>query len=288
MRLNLVNGFDTAFSIPGVYELLKEYFEVCHVDNFDYPGLTIINQRDREKIILTDNIIFENLWEIPEQKDRTLESTKWFWINESLWYRSLGLDSYTSNKTWEYSWLMPMNLRKPWRTIFKDMISSALDRCVWSYCAEGILLPGSQGAGTIQDQREFLPAWWDSTSALISIESNVALGQIPFPTEKTLRGFAFSSPTIIVGSQGLLEQTKEWGFESWSELWDESYDKIVETIPRMQVVADIVNTVNLKSYPKSVLEKLSHNKDLFWNYKKTKDHFEQIIVEPITRLADVG
>lgn len=283
MRLNLVNGFDTAFNTLGVYDLLCRYFDVHHVDYFNQPGITIINQRDKFNPAVDGNVLFENLWEITEGQDRTLGDARWFWVNEALWYKELRLDSYVSDKTWEHAWLIPVNLKKPWRSILINMIKNRLDSCVWSYCAEGKELPDSIGAASIQSQREFNPNWWNSTGAYVSVESSVAINQPLFPTEKTLKAFAFSSPVLIAGQQGLLDLTRSWGFESWPELWDESYDQIAATVPRLSAVAEIIKETTITNYSKIVKEKLDHNRSLFWNQDKLVSMFEEIIVNPIMR-----
>jgi hypothetical protein len=256
---------------------------VHHVDQFNQPGITIINQRDKSNLAVDGNVLFENLWEIPEGQDHTLEDARWFWINEALWYKELKLDSYVSDKTWEHAWLIPMNLKKPWRSILINMVKDRLDSCLWSYCEEGKSLPNSIGANSIHDQREFNSRWWNSTGAYVSVESSVAINQPLFPTEKTLKAFAFSSPVLIAGQPGLLNLTKSWGFQSWDELWDESYDQITSTVPRLSAVAKIINETTVTEYPKIVQEKLEHNCNLFWNKDKLIAMFEEIIVNPIMR-----
>jgi len=283
MRINLVNGFDTSLNTPGVYELLQKYFDVHRVDHFNQPGITIINQRDKCNSAVDGNVIVENLWEVPEGRDGTLEDARWFWVNEALWYKELKLDSYISNKTWEHAWLIPVNRKKPWRSIFLSMIKDRLDACVWSYCEEGKDLPNSLGAASIQDQREFNSLWWNSTSAYVSVESSVAINQTLFPTEKTLKAFAFSSPVVIAGQKGILELMRSWGFQSWSELWDESYDQIDATIPRLSAVAEIIKKTTINNYPKIVQEKLDHNRNLFWSQDRLVSMFEEIIVNPIMK-----
>jgi hypothetical protein len=51
-------------------------------------------------------------------------------------------------------------------------------------------------------------------------------------TEKTVKGLAAMNPFIIFGNMGTLATLREWGFQTFSPLVDESYDDIEDPIAR--------------------------------------------------------
>lgn len=55
-------------------------------------------------------------------------------------------------------------------------------------------------------------------------------------TEKTLKPILFEHPFIIFSNQGCLQQLKEFGFETFSDVFDESYDKIESSQLRLEAI----------------------------------------------------
>ena len=55
-------------------------------------------------------------------------------------------------------------------------------------------------------------------------------------TEKTLRPIACRQPFILMATHGSLEYLRHYGFETFSDLLDESYDTIIDPVARMTAV----------------------------------------------------
>ena len=84
-------------------------------------------------------------------------------------------------------------------------------------------------------------------------------------------------PTIIVGTSGIIKHLKSLGFESYDELFDESYDEIVETDKRLLKVWKEVERVcrmpedKLKSIYNDLLPKVIHNQNKIFEYSVIED-----------------
>jgi len=86
-------------------------------------------------------------------------------------------------------------------------------------------------------------------------------------TEKIFKPIVLNQPFVLVGGAGCLKYLQHYGFKTFSDWWDESYDDIQDTTQRMQAVADIVNWIG--SLPISQLEELRAEMTsiLEYNYK---------------------
>jgi hypothetical protein len=74
------------------------------------------------------------------------------------------------------------------------------------------------------------------------VAETYALGTTFFPTEKTVRPIMAARPIIVYGPQGYLQRLHDLGFETYHELWDESYDQY-SGFERWQHMKQTINTV---------------------------------------------
>jgi hypothetical protein len=63
-------------------------------------------------------------------------------------------------------------------------------------------------------------------------------------TEKSLRPIACAQPFILAGTSGSLEYLRNYGFKTYSEIWDESYDQIVNADKRLQAIASLMQKIS--------------------------------------------
>jgi hypothetical protein len=102
-----------------------------------------------------------------------------------------------------------------------------------------------------------------------------------FLTEKIYKPIYGLHPFIVWGSPGILKQLKQDGYETFPELFDESYDDVYDHKKRLSMVLDEVSKFNNKSNLEkkdliySICEKLVNNKKNF--LKKEKSYKKQII-----------
>lgn len=62
-------------------------------------------------------------------------------------------------------------------------------------------------------------------------------------TEKILRPIALGQPFILVGSSGGLQYLKQYGFKTYSDVWNEDYDAIQDPQLRMQAIVDLMKSI---------------------------------------------
>jgi len=62
-------------------------------------------------------------------------------------------------------------------------------------------------------------------------------------SEKTFKGISHMHPFIVLGKPGILKQLKKWGFKTFSDFWDESYDDIKNNSERMIKVFEVTKSL---------------------------------------------
>ena len=100
-------------------------------------------------------------------------------------------------------------------------------------------------------------------------------------TEKSLRPIACGQPFVLAGPYGSLKYLRKYGFNTFADVWDESYDMIPDAYERLVAIADLMKSIaNWDSetrakkmfHAKSVAE---HNRQHFFS----KEFFDMIIGE---------
>ena len=110
-------------------------------------------------------------------------------------------------------------------------------------------------------------------------------------TEKTYKSILFGHPFLVIGSRGTLSHLREMGYETFDEIFDESYDNFQEdnvcdwTKRVHHVVNEVERICKLNSNVRhdlflKIREKVMHNKEWFFtNQESTKlliDKFNKI------------
>ena len=62
-------------------------------------------------------------------------------------------------------------------------------------------------------------------------------------TEKSLRPIACRQPFILAATHGSLQYLRDYGFRTFDQVWDESYDKIVDPHARMLAIIDLMKSI---------------------------------------------
>ena len=108
-------------------------------------------------------------------------------------------------------------------------------------------------------------------SSFFSIVSETGMSHHLRLTEKPFRAIVNYHPYIIVGCHGTLTYLKSLGFETFPELFDESYDNEPDMAKRLlMVINEVEKFVNLTfeekmSRYKMVHDKVLHNREVFFN-----------------------
>ena len=235
-------------------------------------------------------IVYDNLWEavVDDNSQYILQHCDWFRHYESLWYKYLGYHTYQPNKNFTKLAFMPMRLAKPHRDLAAKKLQPWLDDFVWSYVDKGRQLPnGGDAVNDWNTQRLFQPDWYDSTCFSFVCETAVELiHDRVLISEKTYKPIAFYHPFVLLGPVGILQSLRNLGFETFENLFDESYD----TEPNWRVRLDclVKNVKEFKKHPYDMLtqKKIQHNHALFFDHAATHKYIIEQIIEPLLNYAE--
>jgi len=92
-------------------------------------------------------------------------------------------------------------------------------------------------------------------------------------TEKSLRPIACGQPFMLMAPAGSLQYIKNYGFQTFDTVWDESYDTIVDPYQRMQAVIATMKSIancSQQEYEKKILQArmiADYNKKYFFSQK---------------------
>ena len=235
-------------------------------------------------------IVYDNLWEAPvvDTSKYIIQHWDWFRHYESLWYKYLGYHTYQPNKNFTKLAFMPMRLAKPHRDLATKKLQPWLDDFVWSYVDKGRHLPnGGDAVNDWNTQRLFRSEWYNDTCFSFVSESFVTLirGHVLI-SEKTYKPIAFYHPFVIVGPLGILKSLKRQGFETFENLFDESYDTESNWYRRWDCLVKNVSEFKKQPYDMLTQQKIQHNHALFFDRAVSCKYIIEKIIEPLLNYAE--
>lgn len=100
-------------------------------------------------------------------------------------------------------------------------------------------------------------------------------------TEKIFRPIVFKRPFVLAGAAGNLKYLKKYGFETFNNWWDESYDDEIDDELRLNMITKIVQ--KLSTYTMDDLKDMYNEMlpILNYNYNHFYGKFKEIIVEEL-------
>jgi hypothetical protein len=107
-------------------------------------------------------------------------------------------------------------------------------------------------------------------SLLYLVTETVATGRRHHLTEKTFKPIALGMPFVIVGTHGSLEYLRSYGFRTFGDIWDESYD-LAEDDVRIERIAELLKSLDALSIEAkqqlfaAAQEVIEHNWNHFYN-----------------------
>lgn len=210
-----------------------------------------------------------------------------FWYNESLQYITRGYQHYQPNRNYSKKFLMPIGRKVNWRDQVVKALDPYLDDAYWSYVRRGVALPGEppETAGAKRwDTRRQDPMWYDDTCFSMVLESITQWDHaVLFLTEKIFKPISHQHPFMVVGACGMLSYLKSQGFETFDNLFDESYDHEHDLETKMQIIQRNIETFEKHPYDPLTVDKLAHNKALFYNQSVIQQDIVESFVTPIEK-----
>jgi hypothetical protein len=294
-KINLVLQRDqfTSFTSHYLEEYWCRHFDISIYDpqkTYGKKGTVFVfwwmNADDELPMTLKDQgyrVAIDHLWEYPKCKKDFywIEHLDWFRLNESLWWRALGYHQYRPAKSHGYRAFMPINRPKPSRDILYKKIEPLLDQLIWSYGNQR--LPGDVGKDFPEWQRFLNPSWYDDTYCSIVAENSTVR---VWTTEKSFKPLAFYHPFVVLSAPGHLDKIKSLGFETFDNIFDESYDTIVDVNDRCQLIVDNISAIDIGEYDNETWRRLQHNHDHFFDKTLTETVIRDEILIPLLEYAE--
>jgi len=224
----------------------------------------------------------------------------WYWIMDQPRLRAIELDQYQPNPTREKKFFMSLGKSRVFRDYLYDNLGDLLQDSVHSYLARDILLPNdwkqNMNMGGSFD-RYINTDWLDRTCITLAVETYVDDMDVPgfsltindrfFLCEKTYKPVACKHPLLMVGTQGNLAYLRSQGFETFPELWDESYDDIVNWKTRIDQVLQIVRDFDPRSLDNPVVqEKLLYNSAMFFDRELRTQLLNSTVINPLLEFVN--
>ena len=82
------------------------------------------------------------------------------------------------------------------------------------------------------------------TCLLYLVSETIATGRRHQLTEKTFKPICLQLPFVLHSTQGSLRYLRSYGFQTFGDLWDESYDDIADDHDRILAIADLLTQLD--------------------------------------------
>jgi hypothetical protein len=104
-------------------------------------------------------------------------------------------------------------------------------------------------------------------SLLYLVTETVATGRRHHLTEKTFKPIALGMPFVIVGTQGSLKYLRSYGFRTFGDLWDESYDDEPDDSLRIEKIAQVLKLLDgLEEHRQDIFDSAQEIVEHNWNH----------------------
>jgi len=298
MKTKIILRLDEFTSFTSYYleSLWGKYFDIEWYDpskTYDQSMTLFVvwwqNANDDYSKNLRDHgfkVVVDNLWEVSTGRTDYywLENSNWCWYNESLWWRSIGYHKYQPNKQYSKLAFMPISRVSDTRNKIVSKLTPMLDNFIWSYRDKK--LPNDIDSTDNQYYRFFNPEWYDDTyfSAVVETQQH---GSCHWATEKTFKACAYHHPFLLIGQYHTLKKLKQLGFETYNNIFDESYDDIVDFDSRLNAVIKNIDNFNPVPYDSETQRRLQHNHDHFFDQAFVESRIVSEIIIPLLAYAKI-
>jgi hypothetical protein len=216
----------------------------------------------------------------------------WYWIMDQVQMSNTDMQNIVwKSSEFKQKFFMALDKQRVERDYLFNSLGNLLLDSVHSYRSRGIYLPNDHHNPVLQ-QRYINPDWMHSTAFTLAVETYVdetlttgyslTLKNHLFLCEKSYKPVAAQHPMLLVSTPGNLEYLRSQGFETFPELFDESYDNVLDWKQRVQCIVQQVREFDTHSVDQPVvLEKLQHNQARFFDRTITADLAYRTIQQPM-------
>lgn len=223
---------------------------------------------------------------------KIIATPNWYWILDQPNLRYTGTDQIVwQSRPDKKKFFMSLGKSRRERDYLFDRLQDQLADSVYSYQDRGIYLPNDHSNISLQ-QRYINPEWMHSTAVTLAVETYVDETAVTgysltrqnhlFLCEKSYKPLAAQHPFLMVSTPGNLAHLRSQGFETFPELFDESYDSIKNWQQRVQRIIALLSEFDPGSVDQPrVLEKLRYNQARFFDRSITKQLAFDTIQKPM-------
>jgi hypothetical protein len=313
----------TTFGIsPFLHPLIKDYFTLVEYnptqtyDPNDYTIMVTYSSIDRDSWYqpLVDSgfkLIIDHLQDSDVERTSiindgvlTLHNPNWMWYWTSVEYQYYGYNNYIPNRNYERAFLMLLNRPEWHRDLLIEQLKDLLDQALYSYVGRGIRLDSDRWNNRVDNAPRWLSYtntdWYDSTCFSVVAESfmrsnNWQDNPNSYKTEvseKIFKPLAFEHPFILFGSVDSLAYLQAQGFETYDNLFDETYDTVDDDrLRHLIAVSSVCEAVDHYSRGELhidalTLEKLAHNRARFYDRESVVNGFRNEVVADILNFIE--
>jgi len=217
----------------------------------------------------------------------------WYWILDQQKFLNYHYDSYAQAPTHQNKFFMQMSLSRPDRDNLWKQVQPILPMGLYSYKSQGVHLPNDVNPDQVHDWQRYMNwDWINSCSITLVIESNlddhditgfsVTQNDNKFICEKTYKPIAYGHAFLLASTRGNLAHVREQGFETFPELWDESYDDLPDYQQRVDAIVTIIKNFDHGSLNNPVVQqKIAHNRQRFFDTELAARLLRETVVEPV-------
>jgi hypothetical protein len=213
----------------------------------------------------------------------------WIWLRFRYHWEKLNYHNIAYTRTAQYKTLCMINQPRFWRDRVWDELDQFGENVLRSYLSRGICMPNDiTSDGYLW---EVNPQWFQVTAMSLVCESSIGAIENElsvtapsgvFISEKSLKPMAMQHPFILVATPGTLAEIRSFGFETFPELWDESYDSVANFQQRLLLIMRQVYRFDVTQINQPVVQqKLEHNQHRIFDPVITQQLLQQQVLDPI-------
>jgi len=242
---------------PEVYDLtvINHSFEPVLVDldkSLWNPEYWFYKSKDHMRIVLHSELQSHDIEQLHKWRWPTA-----YWFSHaylcSKYYfnhmQHLHIVKEYKSRPLKHPWIYPNRLHRPHRISLLEQIDfSAGCYSFMNPDPNGLVYEGPVPANSFDDHTNssaevdfaILNAW--TTSFLHVVSETVWQDKIHF-TEKIFKPIVLHQPFVVLQAPGSLQYLRDYGFKTFGDWWDESYDLIQDPDERLSAIADIINWI---------------------------------------------